>query len=131
MPVLDRPRPFAQIRVATLERPCAVFVYVYDKATTWTPPTANTDEELLEAEGFAGSGSIFFFALPDKPCENCQGREPYDMRVDVTDALRKANLHPKRAALGVMVADDGGKALPVEQVRCGSPAVARPSMPFS
>ena len=117
---------FEQIRVTTLERPCAIFVYVYDKDSTWTPPEASTDEELIEAPGFAGSGSIFFFALPDKPCENCQGREPYDMRVDVTDALRKANLHPKRAALGVMVSDDGGKAVPIEETKVPKPVLRGP-----
>jgi len=122
---------FEQIRVATLERPCAVYVYVYDKASSWTPPAGNTDEELLDAPGFAGSGSIFFFALPDKPCDNCQGREPYDMRVDVTDALRKANLHPKRAALGVMVADDGGKAVPVEQTKVPVPVLRGPRFFFT
>ena len=119
---------FEQIRVATLERPCAVFVYVYDKSggAAWTPPDAATDEELIAAPGFAGSGSIFFFALPDKPCENCQGRDPYDLRVDITRALRAANLHPKRAGLGVMVSDDGGRAVPIEQTKVPVPTIKGP-----
>lgn len=117
---------FEQIRVASLERPCAVFVYVYDKTTQWRPPDATSEIELLDGKGFAGSGSIFFFALPDAVCENCVGREPFDLRVEVTSALREANLHPKRAGLGVMVSDDSGAIRPVEQTKVPAPTLRGP-----
>ena len=96
-------------------------------------------------------GAIFFFALPGGGCPNCNTREPFDVLVNITAALRSlrwlssnrtwalcsateaprsdgptsarlsASVHPKDVALECLVLDDEGEVVPVDQA-VGVPA---------
>ena len=66
LPISPRPRyaVFRDISVLRMETPRLVHVFVHDASKgVWAPPAGLTPDTVARAEGYAGAGSIFFFAL--------------------------------------------------------------------
>ena len=116
---------FENINVLRMEEPRVVYVYVSDPAS---PPALGgaTSDTVTTLPGYAGSGSIFFFALEQGACENCFVREAFDLYVDVTAALRAANLNPKTAVLHCLVENDDGEVVPLAQTPVPPPHLRGP-----
>jgi len=68
----------------------------------WAAPEGTTVENVTALPGYAGMGSLFFFALEQGACENCFDRQPFDLYVDVTAALRAGKIAPKNVVLHVL-----------------------------
>ena len=60
-----------------------VFVLLPEEEENWK--VSEKPEEWLEDEKFAGSGAIF--GGKGKECKNCVERDPYNVLVDISDAL--------------------------------------------
>ena len=66
---------------------------------SWQPPSDDIDG-YDDAPGYAGFESIFGL-FPPGGCEACKYRPPFDVSVDITDALRTSNLRRDDAVLKV------------------------------
>jgi len=94
---------FKGVDIRKVVHPRLLYVFVAPKGAEWNIP----EGELTVADGFAGIASIFFFDSPNG-CANCKINPIVDINVDVTKALRTANLRPSKTALHVIVEDSGG-----------------------
>ena len=97
---------FEQIRVTEFDGKCyAIHVFVCGKeeearaAFMEQVEACATIDEILDLEAYAGSGAIFGRGLG---CSTCRDREPFDLMVDVSDALRRLALGRSGAALQVL-----------------------------
>ena len=118
---------FRGINVLKMDSPRVVHVFVADKTkSVWTPPSDVTVDTLSQLPEFAGSGSIFFFALEQGACENCFERAPFDLYVDVTDALRANSILPRNTVLHCLVEDDDDQIMPLAQTPVPAPLLRGP-----
>ena len=120
---------FRQVDIRKLSYPRMVHVYVAPKGAAWRAPTEAGGAlstmfqgllsgifgagDLTTGQGYAGSGSIFFFDNRGG-CANCKETPFVDVYVDITAALRRLRLRPAGAALHVLVEDSAG------EVRCSA-----------
>ena len=111
---------FPEVDVTKMVMARLLYVYVLP-STKWEPPKDLSDTEaLLDHPSFGGLGSIFFLAIPAK-CGNCETRPTFDVKVDVTAALRRQSLHPKNCVIKVVIQNEEGppeewsKASPVPE----------------
>jgi hypothetical protein len=82
---------FEGINVLRLEKPRVVYVFVADKTQpAWALPAGASGDTITEVAGYAGSGSIFFFALEQGACENCFVRLRLRLRLPPTSACTPA-----------------------------------------
>ena len=93
---------FPDVDVTKMVMARLLYVYVLP-SVEWEPPKDLSDTEaLLDHPSFGGLGSIFFLAIPAK-CGNCETRPTFDVKVDVTAALRRQNIHPKNCVIKVFL----------------------------
>ena len=59
-------------------------------------------------------------------CENCFEREPFDLYVDVTAALRAAGIRPSSASLHCLVEDEDEQLKPIEDTPVPPPLLRGP-----
>ena len=88
-----------------------VFVLAPDTAAAWQPG-AGVDEWLEQPE-FAGSGAIF--GGKGKECANCVERDPYNVLVDVSEALLAQGVSRYEAVIRVMCCDEEGSLSELNQ----------------
>jgi hypothetical protein len=92
---------FKNVDINKLGQCRMLYVYVKDKSKSWSPPYDKTPEGLVGHEGFAGSQYIFFAG--SQHCRNCMDRAPFNIFLDVTQALRTARIRPENCELKVLV----------------------------
>ena len=103
--------------------PCVLYVYVHAADAPFAPPADTSRAGLTAHAGFSGIGSVFFLNNP-KGCVNCRTRPEFDLFVDITAALRAAQLHPKKAALSVMVESEDDSVKPLGETAIPPPQVS-------
>ena len=114
---------FPKIDISKLEMPCVLYVYVHAADAPFAPPADTSRAGLTAHAGFSGIGSVFFLNNP-KGCVNCRTRPEFDLFVDITAALRAAQLHPKQAALSVMVESEDDSVKPLGETAIPPPQVS-------
>jgi hypothetical protein len=112
---------FREVDIQKLVHPRLLYVYVAGKDDKWVRP----EGELTEAPGYAGAASVFFFDTPGG-CANCKINPKVDLYVDITQALREANLRPPKAALHVLVEDANGQIELLEDTPVPPPQLKGP-----
>ena len=90
---------FTAIDVTSLPSVCMLHVYAAPKGQAFKMPKPS---ELTKPTSYAGCATVFFIDTPNK-CANCASTPSFDAFVDVTKALRDNSIHPKHAALHVVV----------------------------
>jgi len=105
---------FPQVDVTKLPQPCTLYVYVHVAAEAFAPPADTSRLGLLSHSGYAGSAVVFFINSPNG-CTNCVQTPTFNCEVEITQALRSLKMHPKRAAIAVMVEWSDGSVEPMAE----------------
>ena len=103
-----------------------VYVFVLPSvaaAEEWAPP-GDDPEAWLAAPTFAGAAAVF--GGKGSECGNCQTRPPYNVFVDVTEALAKAGVTRFEAEVRVAVVDELGAVVPPEATPLPKPLLVGP-----
>jgi hypothetical protein len=105
-----------------------LFVYLADSTSNvqWVPPVKHTRKALTSHPGYAGNAGIFFLAI-EAGCANCEASVPFDIFVDLTSALRAANIHPQNVALHVLVENEDGAVVPLSDTPVPVPVLLGPT----
>merc|ERR1711972_404317 len=103
-----------------------VYLYAIKPDAQWVRP-ADTVDAHLEHGSFVAATHIFFIDSPNK-CVNCISKEPHDMLVDVTAALREKGLSAPAVVLKAEVYNVAtGKFEPIEATPLEAPVLRGPS----
>jgi len=118
---------FGDVDVTKLKFPPTLYVFVFDGTAPFEPPkTSGTATALVAHANFAGFVSVFFIDKPGRPCENCLLGEAFDVEVDVTDALRRNRIDPRKAKLFVLAEDRERQLHPLADTGAPTPALVGP-----
>eukprot|EP00961_Rhodomonas_salina_P130012 1750689-Rhodomonas_salina.2 len=81
-------------------------VFVLKRGDAWAAPSG-APESWETMENYAGSAAMF--GGKGASCINCLDRQPFNVLVEVQDALRKLGLQRTEAAVKALCVDDRGQ----------------------
>ena len=109
------------IDVNALPTGYTIFVFVYPKGSTDSPPLGPSVSAMLDHANLGGLGALFTGRAD--VCTACQNSEPFDVRVDVTAALRSLKLAKDAAELKTVVQTDRNEWLPIADTPIPAPVL--------
>jgi hypothetical protein len=124
---------FESIDINQMEQSRGLHVLVMPVAASEGWVAAPTEAELVADPHYAGFGSIFgLFSPPGGRgvCGNCQTRSPFDVSVDVSQALiiaQAGGQHRADVVVKVVVRNEDGALVPLEDTPVPAPTLRGPT----
>jgi hypothetical protein len=113
---------FENIDVNALPTGYTIFVFVYpDAAAAASAPMGPDLAALLDHPNLGGIGALFTGRAD--VCAECQNSEPFDMRVDITEGLRRLGLAAANATLACVVETADHEWLPISATPIPAPVI--------
>ena len=118
---------FGGIVITEMQQSRNLHVFVADRASDhadWQPP-ADVDS-YPDEPSYAGNGAIFGL-FPPGGCSSCKYRPPFDVAVNITDALRRNGLRRIDCILKVVVENaEDGECFPRSETPVPEPTIRGP-----